>query len=268
VSLTATYDPVLSRVRLAGTVLGAGATYAFVWRSTDNFVTSSVVRGAIFAPMSGGVFNVDDYEFPPGVPVRYQIASYNGANVQQASFTTVAATFNVTQPWLKSMSRPFLNTAVKVQDVSDIVAPARSQVYRVVGRSAGIAVSDVRAGREFTIVVPTEDIASEQRIRYLVAAGDPLYLQMPSGLEESLIPTGYYEVGNVARELAMRRNPRRYWTLPLTEVVAPGPDIVGATVTWATVIATYASWNAVMTAKATWQDVLQLIAAPSEVIVP
>lgn len=267
-SLTPTYDPVLNRVRLAGTVLGAGATYAFVWRSTDNFLTSDVLRGAIFAPMSGGVFNVDDYEFDVGVPTWYQIRSYNGANVQQAVFTTGPATYNITQPWLKSLSRPFLNTAVVMQDVTDIQAPARSQVFPVVGRSAGIAVSDVRGGREFTITVPTEDAAAEQRIRYLVASGDPLYVQMPAGVDESLIPTGYYAVGDVSRQLAMRRNPRRYWDIPLEECAAPGPDVVGVTATWATVIATYATWSAVMTAKPTWYDLQQLVAAPSEVIVP
>lgn len=267
-SLTPTYDPVLGRVRLAATALGATATYAFVWRSTDNFASSDVLRGAMFAPISGGVFNIDDYEFEPGVPTYYQVRSYNVANVQQAVFTTGPATYNIDAPWLKSLSRPFLNTEVVIQDVTDISAPARMAVFPVVGRSAGIAVSDVRSGREFTVTIPTEDAAAEDRMRALIASGDPLYVQVPAGVDDDLVPTGYYAVGNVSRQLAMRRNPRRYWDLPLTEVAAPGPDIVGATLTWQTVISTYATWTAVLAAKATWYDLNQLIAPPSEVIVP
>lgn len=266
-SLTNTYDPILNRNRLAGTALGAGATQVFVWRSVDNFVTSSVVRGGIFAPMSGGVFNLDDYEFPVAVPVWYQMTSYDAGLVQQASFTIGPITQNLTAAWLKSLSRPFLNQPVVVQDISDISAPARLTVHPVVGRSYGVAVSDVRGGRQFSVTLATEDEATSEAVRLLVASGDPLYMQLPAA-EDELVPTGYYAVGDVTRQLAMRRNPRRYWELELTEVAAPGPDVAGSSVTWQTVVTAYATWTALLAAKATWNDVLQIIAAPSEVIVP
>lgn len=265
--LIATYDPVLGRVQLAGTVLGAGATQVYVWRSKDNFLTSDVLRGGLGAPMSGGVFNIDDYEFPPGVPIKYQMTSYNAGLVQQASFTTASTAYDVDRAWLKSLARPFLNQQVTIQDMSDISAPARGTVFPIVGRSRGISVSDVRSGREFAIVVNTENAAAEINMRALLASGDPILLQVPSA-DEQLVPTGYYAVGDSTRELAMRRSPRRYWTLPLTEIAPPGPDVLGASVTWQGVVNQYATWNAVIAAKATWNDVLQLISNPSEVIVP
>lgn len=266
-SLTPTYDPTLNRIRLAGTALGAGATQVYTWRSTDNFLTSQVVRGGLAAPMSGGIFNIDDYEFPVGVPVTYQMTSYDGSLVQQASFTTAPITQQLTSAWVKSLSRPYLNQAVVIQDISDIQARARVTVHEVVGRSAGIAVSDVRAGRELTAVLVTENEQASENLRALVASGDPIYLQLPAA-EDELVPTGYFAVGDVARQLAMRRRPRRYWSLPLTEVAAPGPDVVGAQVTWQTVVSTYATWTATLAANATWNDLLNRIAPPSEVIVP
>lgn len=266
-SLTPTYDPTLNRIRLAGTVLGAGATQVYTWRSTDNFITSQVLRGGLGAPMSGGVFNIDDYEFPVGVPVWYQMTSYDAGLVQQASFTVGPMTQNIAAPWVKSLSRPYLNQAVVIQEITDIQARARLTVHDVVGRSAGIAVSDVRAGREFTAVLVTENEQASENMRALVASGDPIYLQLPAA-EDELVPTGYFAVGDVERQLAMRRKARRYWSLPLTEVAAPGPDVIGAQVTWQTVLSTYATWTAVLAANATWNDLLNRVAPPSEVIVP
>ena len=48
---------------------------------------------------------------------------------------------------------------------------------------------------------------------------------------------------------------------------APGPDIVGATATYQTVLDNYVTYAALAGAFATYQDVLDLIAEPSEVIV-
>lgn len=266
-SLTVTYDPVLNRLRLAGTVLGASATQVYVWRSTDNFITSQVLRGGLGAVMSGGVFNIDDYEFPVGVPVTYQMTSYDGSLVQQATFTSAPVTQQLTAAWAKSLARPYLNQAVVIQDISDISQPARGTVHEVVGRSAGIAVSDVRAGRQFTVTLVAEAEQASESIRALIASGDPIYLQLPAA-DDEIVPTGYFAVGDVARQLAMRRSPRRYWHLELTECAAPGPDVVGAQVTWQTVVSTYATWTATLAANATWNDLLNRIAPPSEVIVP
>lgn len=266
-SLAWTYDPVLSRIRLEGTVLGAGATQVYVWRSTDGFLTSQVLRGGLAASMSGGAFSIDDYEFPPGVPVSYQMTSYNGALVQQASFTIGPITQDLDRVWLKSLSRPFLNQRVSVQDISDVVQASRSKVFEVVGRSVGIAVSDVRAGRDYTLSVNTEDQADADDMRFLVAGGDPLFVHVPLA-EQDKIPPGYYAVGDVARQLAMRRSPRRYWTLPLTEVAAPGPDVYGSQITYQGVLTRYASYSALLAANAEYGDLLDLFSSPGEVIVP
>lgn len=265
-SLTVTYDATLNRLRLSGTALGAGATQAYVWRTTDNFVTSQVIRGGFAAPVSGGVLTVDDYEFPVGVPVTYQMTSYDAGLVVQASFNSAPITQDIAAPWAKSLSRPFLNQPIVIQDIGDISAPARNAVHDVVGRSVGIAVSDVRAGRRFVATLVTEDEQASLNMRALLASGDPIYLQMPAA-EDELVPTGYFAVDDAARQLAMRRTPRRYWPLQLIECAAPGPDVVGAQVTWQTVVSTYATWSALIAAKATWNDVLQLVAPPSEVIV-
>lgn len=265
--LLRSYDPVLARNRLDGTVLGAGATQVYVWRSVDNFVTSSVLRGGFGAPMSGAAFSIDDYEFAPGVPTWYQMTSYNGSLVQQASFTAGPFTQDLDGVWLKSLSRPFLNQLVSVQDVGDVRQEARGEVFRIVGRSAGIAVSDVRGGREYEMTVNTEDVAAAERLRFLVAGGDPLFVHVPLAEQDKVTP-GYFAVGDVDRALAMRRSPRRYWTLPLVEVAAPGPDVFGSQITYLGVSTRYATYNALLAANATYNDLLNLFSSPSEVIVP
>lgn len=266
-ALTRTYDPVLARNRLEGTALGAGATQVYVWRSVDNFVTSSVLRGGFGAPMSGGLFSIDDYEFEPGVPTWYQMTSYNGSLVQQASFSTGPHTQDLDGVWLKSLSRPFLNQRVSVQDVGDVLQKARSEVFEVQGRSVGIAVSDVRGGREYSMVVNTEDVVQSENLRFLIAGGDPLFVHVPLAEQDKVTP-GYFAVGDVGRALAMRRSPRRYWSLPLQEVAAPGPDVFGSQITYQGVQARYATYNALLAANAEYNDLLDLFSSPGEVIVP
>lgn len=266
-ALTATYDATFARMRLSGTVLGAAATQAYVWRSVDGFLTFVNVRGGVGAPMSGGVFEIDDYEFPTDRPFTYRITSYDGALVAQATFSTAPISQDIAGVWLKSLTRPFLNRQITVQDISDITQRARLQIFDVVGRSAGIAVSDVRSGRELTLSVSTEDVAASDAIRFLVASGDPLFLHSPAA-EDELVPTMYAAAGDVSKQLAMRRNPRRYWQLPLTEVAAPDPVVFGSQITYQGVAALYASYNALLAANATYDDLLDLVSSPSEVIVP
>lgn len=267
-ALTATYDPVLARVRLSGDALGAGATQVYCWRSTDNFLSSEVLRGGFGAPMSGGVFTIDDYEFPAGVPVQYQMTSYNGALVQQASFTTALATFDLDVVWLKVLARPYLNQAVIVRDRGPIQRPARGALFDVVGRSFPVSVSDVRGSLRYTLQVLTHTADEYSKLDFLLASGEPVFVHSPSAWEHK-VPPGYYVIGDSSADrTAARQTDRRLVDLPLTQVAAPGPDVVGATLTWQTVLDTYATWADVIAAHPTWADLLEMIADPSEVIVP
>lgn len=174
-----------------------------------------------------------------------------------------------TPVWIKSISRPFLNRAVTVVQRPDTTITRRSRagVFDIVGRSYPIAVSDLRASRQWTMYVRTYTHTEAEEFDLILASGDPLFVQVPAGCAAS-VPGGYVTVGDTTQAWHPLRPTQCLWTLPLTEVAAPGPDVVGATITWAGVLAQYADWSQVLAANATWADLLANVGNPSDVIVP
>lgn len=174
--------------------------------------------------------------------------------------------------WLKSPARPFLNVEVLIRGWSDIELPARNGVFEIIGRSLPVAITDVRASKSYTLSVIVPDSATADAVELLLAGGDILYVQVPSDVCGP--PSMYAVAGDTLRAraatgaLAGDILNRRIFPIPLRQVAAPGPDVVGLTSTWQTVLSTYGTWSDVIAANATWGDVLELIAAPSEVIVP
>jgi hypothetical protein len=166
--------------------------------------------------------------------------------------------------WLKNLSRPFLNRPVTVTEFSDIERPARNGIFPIIGRTYPIARTDLRLGRAWTVEIKAETVAESDELDLCLAAGDPVLVHVPA---DSDVPGGYVVIGDVTIGKKSRTSGRRYLTLPMTEVAAPGPDVVGATNTWASVIATYATWADEIADNSTWQDVVNGIAAPGDVIV-
>lgn len=261
-ALTATYNGDLSRIRLAGASLGT-STYA-VFDRTTNGITYSTVRGGLHVPVTASAANLDDYEFPADVAVTYRVRSYNVSDTLQATFTTTI-TQALTQPWLKSISRYFLNREIFAADASDISYKSRAGIFDVVGRSAPVAVTDVHTLCSYELSVATILKGPADDLRFMVTSGDVLFLHTPPDFPS---PGGYFVVGDVSESRQNLPWARRWFRLPLTQVAAPAADVVGAVGTWQTVKDTYATWAALKAAKATWADVRELIGDPSEVIVP
>ncbi|MEV0726001.1 hypothetical protein AB0I37_24885 [Micromonospora purpureochromogenes] len=166
--------------------------------------------------------------------------------------------------WLKNVAKPFLNRMVTVLDYSDVERPARSGVFDVIGRSDPVAINDVRGSREWTLEVLTQTSAEADDFDLVLASGDPLLVHVPADCD---VPGGYVTIGNTRQRRTARRSNRRVFDLPCKAVVPPGPDVMGATATWQTVLSTYATWADLLAAHATWADVLELLGAPEDVIV-
>lgn len=174
---------------------------------------------------------------------------------------TGSVTPTLSTGWLKSLSRPFLNTSVvPVKPVPILETAPRHGVFDVMGRSLPVAVTDVRSSKVYELRVFAETAEERSRIELIVASGDPVFVQLPAN---SPRPSMYAVIGNTSHDPT-----NDVYTLPLRQVSAPGADVVGATATWQTVINTYATWADLIAAKATWADVLELVASPTEVIVP
>lgn len=265
-SLTATYDSVLSRVRLAATLLGATATYALFERTTDGFVTKTTVRGGSTVLVTSQNASVDDYEFPAGVATTYRVTSYDAADVQQAQFTA-AITQDLDAVWLKVPAAPFLNQAVTVADLgSEVVRPTRETGFAIVGRTRPIGVGDVALGLSFTLLLLTQTPAAERDLDLLFASGEIVHLHLPSTVE--YFPGGYYAPQSPSRRPTLRLSPRRLWTVPLEERVPPGPEVIGSAYTIQSVLNDYATVSAMMAANATIAILLTRTGTPSDVIVP
>lgn len=206
--------------------------------------------------------------FTGALPV--EVAAHSFALVSPTVEMSAQITPVITHPWIKSIARPFLSRRLpEVESVSPISRPARVGVFDVQGRSMPIAVSSVRGSRRWDLTVITQDPDEARTLDLILASGDVLYLQVPPG---SNVPSGYVAVGDSAEQRFPGQGgkpdePRRF-VLPLTEVAPPGPDVVGATVTWQTVINTYATWADVIAAHDTWADLAELIGDPEDVIVP
>lgn len=270
-ALTATYDPVLSRIRLSADLLGETATRCVFWRTTNNFASYDTVRGGWPVTVTSQTATLDDYEWTPGVATTYRVQSYTSADLTAVATYNVTITQDLDAVWLKVPAAPYLNQPIDVSIRTEITRRSRGTAFDIVGRTMPVMVGDVRGSREFTLQLRTDDANGERNLDFLFASGEVLYLQNPSAMDQ--FPSGYYSAGDVTRSLPAeperRVAPRRrYWDVPLVEVAIPGPDVVGPAYTWASVITDFSSWNAVIAANATWAALLQRTGAPSDVIVP
>ena len=182
--------------------------------------------------------------------------------------TTSSITPTVEDVWFKSINRPFLNQIVQIVAGSSIsfTRPARSGVNGVKGRSMPVAVTDVRLAPNTTVMVRTENTDDTQTMEYLLASGDVVFVQVPHGCRTVL--SGYFVIGDASEDFHPLRPNRVTFTLPMTQVAGPGPYVVAAESTWASVLAAYATWSAVLADNPTWADLLARRGDPAEVIVP
>jgi hypothetical protein len=255
-ALTPTFDATLSRVRLAGTALTGAATAKF--ERSANGIYWTTVRGGSAVPVSSNTANLDDYEFVPGATNYYRVTA--GSNVFPANLVPAQ-----TGVWFKSITRPFLNRSVKLTSHGDITRPARNGVFDIVGRSYPVAVTDLRLSRRWNMTVKCETVSDADALELVFASGDPIYIQTDGQYD---IPGGYVVLGDVTRRRYGTVSQRRWFDMGVTEVAAPGPNVVGTTVTWDLLMAAYGSWNAILAAFGTWTAVNEYVASPDVVIVP
>lgn len=262
-AIGATYDATLSRIRVAATGLGAYAT-ATVEHSTDG-VRWTTVRGAVSDLIVGGAVGADDYEFVPSVLNTYRVRTLTPT--VHIESTTITPTLD--SVWLKSVARPFLNLRVTLVGEEFVYEREdRGGLFPVVGRSLPVAVNDVAGSRQYPLTIRTETAEDASNLDLLLAGGDTLFLHAAVG---EVVPAGGVFVKAGRPHVDYGQVPvhgLKWTTIQVTECAAPGPDVVGATSTCATVLATYATCADLLAAVATCADLLELVGSPTEVLVP
>lgn len=256
-----TYDSALSRVRisLAGvrSAIGADDT-AVVQRSPDQ-VRWTTVRGGTSVSLTATALPLDDYEFTPDALNYYRVLPAARAGQDDSITPDLAG-----QWWLKHVRYPFLNMIVTPSDAGDVTRPSMSGTFNIVGSSLPVVVSLPRASAQWSLTVATADLGELAALNALLATGDVLLLQVPSG---SIIAGGYFAAGDTTETRNTVPSQRRWVTIPLTEAAAPGPSVTGTTAIWQTAVDDYAMWSDLIVAQATWADVLSLVGSPADVVV-
>jgi len=233
-TVSLTYDASLARVIIDCDGLGAAIT-ALVERSTDQ-ITWTTVRGGINVGITAGVLDlpISDYEFMSGVQNFYRVDPDTGANQSADIAPTLTAT------WLKSIARPFLNQSFNQSEiVSDATRPERDGVFDIIGRSLPIAVTDVRSSLQYNLRLVTRTLSEASALDMLLASGDTLFLHVPSSWP---LPSAYVTVSNAPRAFRWSID-WSTWTLAIKEVAAPGPDVIGGTSTYQTVLSMHGTYT-------------------------
>lgn len=168
------------------------------------------------------------------------------------------------QVWLKSIKHPFLNRPIDLAYVSGEGRASKSSLYEVQGRSVPVAVTDLRASQEMNYVVRTEGLAAARDMDLILASGGVFLVHVPAGDNR---PGGYVLPGDVGKQRYSPISDIYDWSLPCRVVAAPGPGIVGGTMTYGALINLYGSYQNVLLANAAYADLLDLMASPDDLVV-
>ena len=194
-----------------------------------------------------------------GVTIAFTTGDY--VTRDTASLTPLLVDSTGTQKvWIKNLQRPYMNTPLTTPvGLLEITSKARAGVFPIIRRSKPVAVTDLRLGREFTIGARVEDSDERDRLDLILQAGEPILLHVPLGTIR--LKSLYAVIGDVKYD-----DEALTYELPLTEVAAPAGTIVGDTVLWSDIVASFATWADLIAAEPTWSDVLSRIGNPSDII--
>lgn len=204
---------------------------------------------------------------------NFHIADLATTNTNYGSLGTTSVTPSQNTVWLKFPLRPFLNRQITLCNWEDEDRPARGAVFDVLGRSAPVAVTEVRGSRRFPALVKAVDSNEIDLLNLSLSFGETIFLQTPDASVICLLnrrsypQQGYFYVEDTTSSRPLDGVATWMLTLPLIEVSAPDVSAGGANSTWGGIIAAYATWQDVINAFATWADVLNFISNPLDEIV-
>lgn len=203
---------------------------------------------------------VEDYEAPIGQPVSYRRELY-APSTGSLDGTGISApvTLAMADPsgiWLKDPVQPQRNVLLTAATAPDWARPIEATEYRIRGRRNSVVLSDVRGGLSGTLQVWTLTDDERSALHFALDPGHPLLIQVAPGLG---IEDVYTSVGEAveARHVPYGGEPRRLWSLPLTQVDAPLGG-VGGSAAW-TVSDLATTWATVLDASAAYATVLDMV---------
>lgn len=207
-------------------------------------VTSTTGVGAI----------VFDHEAPLDTAVTYKATSTQDATVPTSGSVTLPSGGKA---WLTHPLKPSLGGAFVVRGHADIAFEGRGAVLPIIGSRYPVAITDTELAGSGTLTLQTATASQASTLRALTADGSVLLLRMPTTWDVE--PWLYIRRGAIAeqRYINIAARPERRWAIPYQQVAVPAGHPQGAVgVTWADLVAAYASWTATIAGESTWNDVM------------
>lgn len=168
-------------IELDDTAGDVSTTHFQVERADDgtNFVEVRTELGDGLVDASGAPVTIYDYEAPNGTTVTYRARAYNSSTPSYSAWDTDTASWESGAEWLKCLLDPSLNVSLVVRSYPAFEVPANQTVFRSLGSSKGVAVSDVPGPEQGQLVVFTKSEADRQDLAALLELGCPVLLQVP-----------------------------------------------------------------------------------------
>lgn len=265
-TITLTYSDDLSRVQISAASLAVSEVR--IERSANELLWHTVRGGRALTVVSGAI-SLDDYDgWVADAENFYRIVDTADDSVEESDSITPSLAGEV---WLKSIRYPFLNQIVDVSDYSDVERPSRGVAMPVRGRSTPVGVTDIRGARQWQLFVKTATADAERSLELAAMASDFVFLHVPTGPASNgntLLPGSMYGLlGTMVKHRIGGVSAHSLFTLPLSEVAPPGPDVVGTTLTWGGVANLFGSWGALISANPTWGDLLATVGTEDDLVV-
>lgn len=256
---TAVYDGRRGRVRVNAVGLATNVVRVVVSSRPLGTGRWAEVRGGRMAVVDGALLRpVDDYEYRGGAAMEYRIvalASPENSPDDVVQTKVIEASDIPDVVWMKFIASPHLNRRVKLHDWSEVARRSKNATYQVRGRVGPVSVIDVHDARAMTVQLVTLTVEERDGLDDALSLGAPVLFQTPDRLS---CPTMYATVGDYSWK-SLSRQPGRFkalFTIPLTEVSAPPPSIVGVGLIWSGVAGQYASWQELADTVDTWQELM------------
>jgi hypothetical protein len=253
---TAIYDDRRGRVRVKAVGLASTVVRAVVSGRPVGKSRWTEVRGGRIAVTAGEfVRPVDDYEYK-GLTMEYRIvalASPENSPDDIVQTKVIQATEIGDDVWLKFIASPYLNRKIHLHSWGDVARNAKNALFQVRGRVGPVAVTDVHDSRTISIQAITPTLAERDALDNALSLGAPILLQTPDSIP---CPSMYAVIGGYSWRSLREESTNSLFTIPLTEVSAPPPSIVGVGLTWSIVTGAYGSWSELTDTFGSWLEVV------------
>jgi hypothetical protein len=255
-TITVNADPFNSPPRNLLYVNSVSGTQAQITR-TDADGNIRAVRLGDPATLTSGTWVGYDYEVPYGTAVTYTVTPLD----LSTPASVAAAPLAITQTWLvhpgvPGLSMPINGTLLTGADMDD-----GSAEHVILGREYPQIINDgARKSAKYQLSIRTQTDTENNRLDAILSGSAPLLLQMVFPFTTAAKWT-YINVGPVNNSpvTLVFGDPKRVWTLPVTEIDRPVGGIA-AQRTYADVAVEVASYSALLAKYATYTGVLTGIA--------